>query len=176
MKRIPDMTDAPVMFLSGHGADQDISRCLEMGAADYVVKPFSPIELVARINAALRKGAAPDRTEQREPYVLGNLTINYAERRVSVAGRSVHLSATEYKLLVELSVNAGRVLTHGQLLRRVWDQDDSVGPQVLRTYVTYLRSKLGDDARSPTYIFTEPRVGYRMAKAGRGGAPGWETA
>ena len=176
MKRIPDMTDAPVMFLSGHGTDQDISRGLQMGAADYVVKPFSPIELVARINAALRKGAAPDRTEQREPYVLGDLTINYAERRVSVAGRSVHLSATEYKLLVELSVNAGRVLTHGQLLRRVWDQDDSVGPQVLRTYVTYLRSKLGDDARSPTYIFTEPRVGYRMAKAGRGGAPGWETA
>ena len=176
MKRIPDITDAPVMFLSGHGTDQDISRGLEMGAADYVVKPFSPTELVARIKAALRRGAAPGRTDPRAPYVLGDLTINYAERRVSVAGRSVHLSATEYKLLAELSVNAGRVLTHGQLLRRVWDQDDSAGPQVLRTYVTYLRSKLGDDARSPTYIFTEPRVGYRMAKAGRGGAPGWETA
>ena len=164
MKRIADMTDAPVMFLSGHAADQDISRGLEMGAADYVVKPFSPTELVARIKAALRKGAASDRTEPREPYVLGDLTINYAERRVSVAGRSVHLSATEYKLLFELSVNAGRVLTHDQLLRRVWDQDNSEGSQLLRTYVTYLRSKLGDDAKSPTYIFTEPRVGYRMAK------------
>ena len=164
MKRIADMTDAPVMFLSGHAADQDISRGLEMGAADYVVKPFSPTELVARIKAALRKGAASDRTESREPYVLGDLTINYAERRVSVAGRSVHLSATEYKLLFELSVNAGRVLTHDQLLRRVWDQDNSEGSQLLRTYVTYLRSKLGDDAKSPAYIFTEPRVGYRMAK------------
>ena len=164
MKRIADMTDAPVMFLSGHAADQDISRGLEMGAADYVVKPFSPTELVARIKAALRKGAASDRTEPREPYVLGDLTINYAERRVSVAGRSVHLSATEYKLLFELSVNAGRVLTHDQLLRRVWDQDNSEGSQLLRTYVTYLRSKLGDDAKSPAYIFTEPRVGYRMAK------------
>ena len=83
MKRIADMTDAPVMFLSGHAADQDISRGLEMGAADYVVKPFSPTELVARIKAALRKGAASDRTEPREPYVLGDLTINYAERRVT---------------------------------------------------------------------------------------------
>ena len=164
MKRIADMTDAPVMFLSGHAADQDISRGLEMGAADYVVKPFSPTELVARIKAALRKGAASDRTEPREPYVLGDLTINYAERRVSVAGRSVHLSATEYKLLFELSVNAGRVVTHDQLRRRVWDQDYSEGSQLLRTYVTYLRSKLGDDAKSPAYIFTEPRVGYRMAK------------
>ena len=164
MKRIADMTDAPVMFLSGHAADQDISRGLEMGAADYVVKPFSPTELVARIKAALRKGAAPDRTEPREPYVLGDLTINYAERLVTVAGRSVHLSATEYKLLFELSVNAGRVLTHDQLLRRVWDQDYPEGSQLLRTYVTYLRTKLGDDAKSPTYIFTEPRVGYRMAK------------
>ena len=164
MKRIAVMTDAPVMFLSGHAADQDISRGLEMGAADYVVKPFSPTELVARIKAALRKGAASDRTEPREPYVLGDLTINYAERLVTVAGRSVHLSATEYKLLFELSVNAGRVLTHDQLLRRVWDQDNSEGSQLLRTYVTYLRSKLGDDAKSPIYIFTEPRVGYRMAK------------
>ena len=164
MKRIPDITDAPVVFLSGHATDQDISRGLEMGAADYVVKPFSPTELVARIKAALRRGAASDRTEPREPYALGDLTINYAERRVSVAGRSVHLSATEYKLLVELSVNAGRVLTHDELLLRVWGQDYSEGSQLLRTYVTYLRTKLGDDARSPTYIFTEPRVGYRMAK------------
>ena len=167
MKRIPYITDAPVMFLSGHATDQDISRGLEMGAADYVVKPFSPTELVARIRAALRKGAASDRTEPREPYLLGDLTINYAERLVTVAGRSVHLSATEYKLLFELSVNAGRVLTHNQLLRRVWDQDYSEDSQLLRTYVTYLRSKLGDDAKSPTYIFTEPRVGYRMAKTQR---------
>ena len=119
---------------------------------------------MARIKAALRKGAASNRTEPREPYVLGDLTINYAERLVTVAGRSVHLSATEYKLLFEMSVNAGRVLTHDQLLRRVWDQDYPQGSQLLRTYVTYLRTKLGDDAKSPTYIFTEPRVGYRMAK------------
>ena len=173
MKRIPDITDAPVMFLSGHGTAQDISRGLEMGAADYVVKPFSPTELLARIKAALRKGAASDRTEPREPYLLGDLTIDYAARLVTVAGRSVRLSATEYKLLFELSVNAGMVLTHDQLLRRVWDQDYSESSQVVRTYVTYLRRKLGDDAKSPTYIFTEPRVGYRMAKPGSG-APSWD--
>ena len=173
MKRIPDITDAPVMFLSGHGTDQDISRGLEMGAADYVVKPFSPTELLARIKAALRKGAASGRTEPREPYLLGDLTIDYAARLVTVAGRSVRLSTTEYKLLFELSVNAGMVLTHDQLLRRVWDQDYSESSQVVRTYVTYLRRKLGDDAKSPTYIFTEPRVGYRMAKPGSG-APSWD--
>ena len=98
-----------------------------MGAADYVVKPFSPTELAARIRAALREGAASDRTEPREPYVLGDLIINYAERLVTVAGRSVHLSATEYKLLFELSVNAGRVMTHDQLLLRVWEQDYAGG-------------------------------------------------
>ncbi len=164
MKRIAEVTDVPVMFLSGRATNHDISRGLEMGAADYVVKPFSPPELVARIKAALRNSAASNRTEPREPYVQGDLTINYAERLVTMAGRSVHLSATEYKLLFELSVNAGRVLTHDQLLRRVWDHDYSGGSQLLRTYVTYLRTKLGDDAKSPTYIFTEPRVGYRMAK------------
>ena len=106
MKRIPGITDAPVMFLSGRASDQDIAQGLEMGAADYIVKPFSPTELVARIKAALRKRAAPDGIEPREQYLLGDLTINYAERLVTVAGRSVHLSATEYKLLFELSVNA----------------------------------------------------------------------
>ena len=86
---------------------------------------------------------------------------------MTVAGRPVRLTATEYKLLYELSVNAGRVLTHHHLLQRVWGQNYSEGSQLLRTYVTYLRNKLGDDAKSPTYIFTEPRVGYRMAKPGR---------
>ena len=107
MKRIPDITDAPVMFLSGHATDQDISRGLEIGAADYVVKPFSPNELVARIKAALRKGAPSDRTEPREPYVLGDLTISYAERLVTVAGSSVNLSATEYKLPLRRRLSGG---------------------------------------------------------------------
>ena len=128
-----------------------------------MVKPFSPTELAARIEAVLRRRAAPDRTKEREPYVLGDLTVNYAERRVTVAGRPVRLTATEYKLLFELSINAGRVLTHDQLLGRVWGRDYSGDSLLLRSFVKKLRGKLKDDANSPRYIFTEPRVGYRMA-------------
>ena len=99
-----------------------------------------------------------------EPFVLEELTINYAERRVTVAGCPVMLTATEYRLLQELSNNAGRVLTQERLLRRVWGFEYSDNPKLLQAFVKSLRRKLGDDARSPTYIFTEPRVGYRMAK------------
>ena len=164
-KRILEVTDVPVIFLSGHGGDQDVARALEAGADDYIVKPFSPTELVARIEAVLRRQAASDRTRAREPYLLGDLTINYAERRVTVAGRPVQLTATEYKLLFELSINAGRVLTHDQLLRRGWGSDYPNDSRLLRSFLKKLRRKLGDDADNPTYIFTEPRVGYRMAKS-----------
>ena len=164
MKRIPEITDAPVIFLSGHGGDEIVARAFEAGADDYMVKPFSPTELAARIEAALRRRAASDRIRAREPYVLGDLTVNYAERRVTVAGRPVRLTATEYKLLFELSINAGRVLTHDQLLGRVWGRDYSGDSPLLRSFVKKLRGKLKDDANSPRYIFTEPRVGYRMAK------------
>ena len=99
-----------------------------------------------------------------EPFVLEELTINYAERRVKVAGYPVRLTATEYRLLQELSNNAGRVLTQERLLRRVWGPEYPDDPRLLRTFIRRLRSKLGDNARSPIYIFTEPRVGYRMAK------------
>ena len=163
MTRISEMTDAPVIFLAGQGGDQIVARAFEAGADDYMVKPFSPTELAARIEAVLRRRAAPDRTKEREPYVLGDLTVNYAERRVTVAGRPVRLTATEYKLLFELSINAGRVLTHDQLLGRVWGRDYSGDSLLLRSFVKKLRGKLKDDANSPRYIFTEPRVGYRMA-------------
>ena len=163
MQRIQEITDAPVIFLAGQGGDQIVARAFEAGADDYMVKPFSPTELAARIEAVLRRRAAPDRTKEREPYLLGDLTVNYAERRVTVAGRPVRLTATEYKLLFELSINAGRVLTHDQLLGRVWGRDYSGDSPLLRSFVKKLRRKLKDDANSPRYIFTEPRVGYRMA-------------
>ena len=119
---------------------------------------------MARIESALRKRAASNRLEAREPYLLEDLTINYVERGVMVAGRPVKLTATEYKLLCELSVNAGRVITHDQLLHRVWERDYSDDPRLVRPVFKSLRRKLGDDAQNPSYIFTEPRVGYRMAK------------
>ena len=164
MKSIFQITDAPVIFLSGRDGERDVVRAFEAGADDYIVKPFSPTELAARIEAVLRRRAASDRSRTHEPYALGDLTINYAERRVTVAGCPVHLTATEYKLLFELSVNAGQVLTQDQLLRRIWGPDYSGESRVLRTFVKKLRRKLRDDANSPRYIFTEPRVGYRMVK------------
>ena len=100
--------------------EETIARAVEKGADDYVVKPFSPMELMARIKTALREQEAPEWAEPSEPFVLGKLTIDYAERRVTLAGRPVALTATESGLLFELSVNAGRVLTYHRLLRRVW--------------------------------------------------------
>ena len=173
MKEILCMANVPVIFVSAYGKDQVIAQAFEQGATDYIVKPFSPTELVARVRAALRRQADPYRIESLEPYVLGDLTIDYAERRVMVAGRPVELTATEYELLCELSVNAGRVLTYDQLLRRVWGQTNSSDVRVIRAVVRRLRRKLADDADSPTYIFTELRVGYRMPK---GQKPGQKTS
>ena len=164
MKPIFQITNAPVIFLTGRGGDQIVERAFGAGADDYIVKPFSPTELAARIEAVLRRRTASDRSRTHEPYALGDLTINYAERRVTVAGCPVQLTATEYKLLFELSVNAGQVLTQDQLLRRIWGPDYSGDSRLLRSFVKKLRRKLNDDADSPRYIFTEPRVGYRMVK------------
>ena len=165
MKAILKKSDVPVIFLSVYGQDDVVARAFDMGATDYVVKPFSPTELAARIRAALRRRAGPYGAEPTGPYLLADLAVNYAERRVTVAGRQVELTATEYALLYELSVNIGRVLTHDQLLQRVWGMERTGEPGLVRNVVKRLRRKLGDDADNPTYIFTEPRVGYRMAKA-----------
>ena len=164
MQGILETTDLPVIFVSIYGQEEVIARAFDMGATDYVVKPFSPTELGARIRAALRKRAAPGRAAPSDPYVLGDLTINYAERWVTVAGHLVQLTVSEYGVLYELSVNAGRVLSHDHLLQRIWGVRRSGEPGLVRTVMKRLRRKLGDDADNPTYLFTEPRVGYRMAK------------
>ena len=167
MKSILEMAEVPVIFLSAYGRDEIIARAFEAGAADYMVKPFSPTELVARVRGALRRRLAASTGEPSEPFVLGDLVIDYAERSVSVAGRAVHLTPTEYELLFELSVNAGRVLTFDALSERVWGFGRSGERGSVRTYVKRLRRKLGEDAGSPKYLFAEPRVGYRMPKGGQ---------
>ena len=166
--RVCRITDAPVIFVAGHGWDQQIGRAFELGAFDYIAKPFTSTELLARIDVALRRRSVASWEEPSRPYLYGDLAIDYAEREVTVSGHPVHLTATEYKLLVELSVVAGRVLTHEQLLRLVWGPVYSSDSRIVRTYVKELRYKLGDDAARPTYIFTEPGVGYRMTKPSRG--------
>ena len=161
LEEILEVADVPVIFVSAYGREEVVALAFEMGAVDYVVKPFSPTELVARIKSALRRRAD---VEPSEPYVLGELTIDYARRRVSLSGRQVQLTPTEYGMLAELSAHAGRVLTHEHLLERVWAGRGDGSLRPMRTMVSKLRRKLGDDAGNPTYIFTEPRVGFRMPR------------
>ena len=161
MKEILKRVDVPVIFLSAYGGDELVTQALETGAVDYVAKPFSPTELAARIKAALRRRVAD---EPVEPYVLGDLTIDYPERRVTLAGQPVQLTATEYGLLAELAANAGRVLTYQHLLERVWGEKGDGDVRPMRTIVSKLRRKLGEDADNPRYVFTEPRVGFRMPR------------
>ena len=153
--------DVPVIFLSAHGQEQIVARALDEGAADYLVKPFSPVELAARIRAAIRWREMPGPST---PYVLGDLTIDCAERRVSLAGRAVEMTDIEYRTPAELSVNAGRVLTYEHLLRRVWRLEGDADLRPMRSVIRRLRRKLGDDGKDPIYIFTDLRVGYRMPK------------
>ena len=159
MQEMAARTEAPVIFLSAHGQEHLVARALDLGAADYLVKPFSPVELAARIRAALRRRETPGPSA---PYVLGDLAIDYAMRRVSLADQSVPLTDVEYRTLAELAANAGRVLTYEHLLRRVWRLEGDADLRPMRTAISSLRRKLGDDAEDPTYIFTQLRVGYWM--------------
>ena len=164
LEQIPELSEVPVIFLSAYGRDQVIARALEAGADDYIVKPFSSTELVARIQVALRRRGPADRPEPTEPYMLGDLTVNFSERLVSLAGRRLQLTDTEYRVLAELAASAGRVVHHADLLLRVWGPWQSGGSGPVRTVVKNLRSKLGDTAADPTYIFNEPRIGYRLGQ------------
>ena len=164
MKEIREVSDVPVIFLSVNGQEEIIAQALEAGADDYIVKPFSPTELVARIQTVLRRRAVPATAEPAEPFVSGELTIDYGERRVSLSGRSIPLTHKEYRLLYELSVNAGRVVPHDHLLQALWGPGHPGHPGPVRTVVKNLRRKLGEGAHNPTHILNEPRIGYRMPK------------
>ena len=156
MKQVPELTHLPVIFVLAYGRVETIAKALESGAADYIVKPFSATELVARVRAALRHRPKP------ETFVLGDLSIDYGRRRVNVAGRYVPLTATEFDVLRVLSLQAGRVVTTETLLRQVWSRRGADDNDRVRTVVKKLRAKLGDDAAKPTYIFTQHGVGYRI--------------
>lgn len=162
IKGVQEVSDIPVIVLLDYEEDEFVARAFEAGAEDYIVKPFSQKELVGRIRAVLSKRTALVRTRTGESFVLGELTIDYMSNSVSLAGRSIHLTPTEYRLLCEFSMNAGRLLTYDHLLRRIWSSDDSSDTQVVRTFVKNLRHKLGDSARRPNYILTVPSTGYRM--------------
>ena len=162
MTKLPELAEMPVIFVSAYGRDETIARALEAGAADYIVKPFSPTELVARVRAALRRVSGPDTFELRD------LVICYDERRATLAGETLVLTPTEYDLLRVLSLTAGSVASYDELRRRVWAGRDHAEPSV-RTFVRKLRRKLRDDPADPFYIRNERGVGYRMPLPDRRG-------
>ncbi len=158
MQSIPQLDELPTIFISAYGRDETIAKALQAGADDYIVKPFSQTELTARVQAVLRRRAWPER----KPFQLDDLLIDYARRRVALAGKPLKLTGTEYELLRVLSVNAGRAMTFDALLRTAWGGRSTEGPAPVRTIVTKLRKKLGDLASAPTYILSERGLGYRM--------------
>ncbi|MCY4598514.1 MAG: response regulator, partial [Acidobacteria bacterium] len=162
MENVRKLEELPVIFISAYGKEATIVKVLDAGADDYIVKPFSPSELTARVRAALRRRAGP------EPFQLGELAIHYAERRVTLAGRPVSLTVTEFEVLSVLSRKAGLVLTYESLLRQAWGprRRGSGNEKQVRAIVKGLRRKLGDDAGSPVYVRNERGVGYRMPRPG----------
>ncbi|MXY85721.1 MAG: response regulator [Chloroflexi bacterium] len=154
--------DVPVIFLSAYRRDELIAQAFEQGAIDYMVKPFSTTELTARVKSALRRREV---SEPPPPYVSGDLRIDYEDHRVTLAGEQVHLTPKEYRMLAELSANAGRLVTYERLMDRVWNAGSGADRRPMRTMMGKLRRKLGEDVEQPRYIFNEPRVGFRMPQS-----------
>ena len=156
MREVGELGDLPVIFISAYGRGDTIAQALEAGADDYIVKPFSTAELVARVRAAER------RRRGHEPFVLGELKIDYERRRVSIAGDEVRLTVTEYEVLRVLSVNAGRVMSYDALTSQVWRNPDDTSASTVRGLIKRLRRKLNDRPSNPRYILNVRGVGYRL--------------
>jgi two-component system KDP operon response regulator KdpE len=162
LRRLRTFSQVPVLVLTAKDDEEDRIKGLELGADDYVGKPFSHRELVSRIRAVLRRHYAPAPAQQTTVVVDDRLTIDFARREVLVNGERVNLRPTEYRLLYHLVQNAGYVLTHEQLLTKVWGPEYRDETHYLRLYVTYLRQKIEEDPANPKYILTERGIGYRF--------------
>lgn len=159
IKRVREWSSVPIIVLSVRDREDDKVGALDAGADDYLTKPFGVPELMARIRAALRRSLK----EAVEPVIrLGELEVDLHLRRVSVEGREVQLTPTEYDLLKMLATHAGRVLTHAQILRQIWGTGYVEQPHVLRVNISNLRRKIEKDPSRPRYLTTEPGVGYRL--------------
>jgi len=169
LEYIRQFSDVPVIMLTVRGEEDDRVRGLDLGADDYVTKPFSPRELASRIRAVLRRveSAAGDSSEPLE--IDDHLSIDFARRELIVDGEHVKLRPTEYRLLYHLVENAGWIVPHETLVSKVWGPEYVDDKQLLRLYVTYLRKKLESDPSKPRYIITERGVGYRFMDYARGG-------
>ncbi len=162
LRTIRELGQVPVMMLTAKGEEDDIVKGLELGADDYVTKPFSPRELVSRVKAVLRRGLTSEESDEGVIKVDDRLRIDFGRREVWVDDELVKLRPTEFRLLYHLVQNAGWVLTHDQILTKVWGYEYRDEPHYVRLYVNYLRKKIEKDPSNPVYILTERGVGYRF--------------
>jgi len=162
LKRLREWSHTPIVVLTVRDAEEDKVEALDAGADDYVTKPFSSAELLARLRAAQRRAQPRDESAI---FSHGDLTVDLAARTVSRAGAEVKLTATEWSLLALLVRHAGRILTHRQILREVWGPKAEEHREYLRVYFTHLRKKIERDAARPELIINEPGVGYRLRAA-----------
>ncbi len=166
LRRMRQITETPpVIVLSARVEGPTKVEALDSGADDYLTKPFDMEELLARVRAVLRRESSRGAHQPTlKPFEHEGLKVDFAAHEVTVNGREVKLTPTEFKLLTQLVANAGKVMTHGMLLNRVWGPEYRDETEYLRVYINRLRRKLGDDPTNPRYILTEPAVGYRFAR------------
>lgn len=162
-RRVREFSSVPIIVLSAKGSESDKIAALDLGADDYVTKPFSLDELLARVRAVLRRSPAADANEA--VLKVGDLTIDVEERRVTVAGTEVKLTPKEFDVLKYLVRRSGKVVTHRALLQAVWGSESSEQTEYLRVFINQLRRKIEPDPQHPRYILTEPWVGYRFKSA-----------
>jgi two-component system, OmpR family, KDP operon response regulator KdpE len=162
IRQVRDWTQTPILVLSARDQEQTKVSALDLGADDYVTKPFGANELLARMRAALRHAAKPADEPADSVFTAGDLRVDLVRRQVFVAGKDVHLTPIEYKLLTTLVRHAGKVLTHRQLLKEVWGPLHVEESHYLRVYMRQLRNKLESDPAQPKYLVTELGVGYRL--------------
>jgi two-component system, OmpR family, KDP operon response regulator KdpE len=159
LSRLRQWSSVPVIILSVRNAEEDIVRLLDSGADDYLIKPFNTGELVARMRVALRH-RAPGQSE--EVFITGRLAVRLLDREVRVGGALVKMTPTEYAIIRLFVQHAGRILTHGQILKEVWGPNAEADTNYLRVYITGLRKKLENNPSLPEILITEPGVGYRL--------------
>jgi two-component system KDP operon response regulator KdpE len=167
LERLREISTVPVIMLTVKGDEEDRIRGLELGADDYVTKPFSPRELASRIRAVLRRAEMPSPVAKTIIHIDDHLQIDFRQREVIVDGERIRLRPTEYRLLYHLVNNAGWVMTHEMLLSKVWGYEYREETGLLRLYITYLRKKIEAEPGDPRYIFTERGVGYRFVDFGK---------
>ena len=164
-RRIREWSQIPIIMLSARHDVEEKARCLDSGADDYITKPFGVNELVARARAVLRRAAGTGEASAKPNFASGDLQVNFIERRVTVAGREIKLTPTEYSLLQELVLNAGKVFPHTTLLGRVWGPEYAEEREYLRVFIGRLRKEIEKNPSKPEYIVTVPGVGYRFQNA-----------